>query len=246
MLDLHAHFLPGVDDGPLLMADTLALLRNAAAHGFQVMVATPHNKDVWLKSSLPALRTLFEEVREAARQGNIPLELHLGMENHLEPDLPQRVDEGLALTLAATRYILVELPFNQYPLYGDDTLFALQVRGLTPVIAHPERQVDIQRRPQLLRALVERGMLAQVTGESITGEFGPEAQASVRTLLKQGLVHLMASDTHAPEGRRSPQLEKAVAAAAQLVGEQRARALVEANPRAMLNGQEVSFPLPER
>ncbi len=237
MLDLHTHFLPGVDDGPPTLAESIAILRIAVACGTAVMVATPHNRDVWQKMSIADLRSLFDQVYQASRQAGLPLELHLGMENHVEPDLPERVDQGMALTLAGTRSILVELPFFHYSPYIDETLFALQVRGLTPVIAHPERQADIQRRPELLRALVERGMLAQITAESMTGEFGKEAHASARTLLKQGLVHLMASDTHGSQGRRTPAMAEAVALAARVVGEEGARALVEANPRALLDGR---------
>ena len=248
MLDLHTHFLPEVDDGPATLADTLEILRAAAADGTQVMVATPHNRDVGEKMTIDDLQALLEEVKEAAHKERILIELRLGMENHLLPDLPQQVDEGTALTLGGTHFILVEIPFSQYPPYTDDTIFALQLRGLTPIIAHPERQVDIQQRPQLLRALVERGVLSQVTGESIIGSFGRGAKASARALVKQGLAHVMASDTHAPRGRRTPSLTPAVAAVAKLVGEERAHALVGEIPRAILSGQavQVSPPAPSQ
>ena len=245
MLDLHTHFLPGVDDGPRTLAEALDILRGAVADGTQVVVATPHSRDVWESRSVASLQGLFREVSEAARQAGIPIELRLGMENRLEPDLPQRVEEGAALCLGGSRYILVELPFSEYPPYVDETLFALQVRGLSPVIAHPERNANIQQRPEILRALVERGILGQITGDSLRGTFGRGARSSARTLLRQRLGHIIASDTHSPNGRRSPHLSQGLAAAAKVVGEEQARSMVEATPKAVLKSELVTpTPLP--
>ena len=235
MFDLHSHFLPGIDDGPANLSDTLDILRAAAAEGIEGMVATPHRKDVTEKLSIEALRTLFEAVTLAARRASIRIDLHLGMENHLSADLPQQIDNGFALTIASTSFILVEIPFVQYPDYIDDTVRALKLRGLTPIIAHPERQKDIQQRPNLLRDLIDRGVLSQITAGSVLGKFGLEAKSSAKELAEKGLVHLLATDTHSSRGWRVPNLTPAMAQMSKWIGEEQARKMVLDVPKIILN-----------
>lgn len=238
MFDLHSHFLPGIDDGPGTLSDTLDILRAAVADGIEGMVATPHRKDVTEKLSIEALRFLFEDVTLAAHRASIHIDLHLGMENHLSADLPQQLDDGFALTMGSTSYILVEIPFLQYPDYIDDTVRALKVRGLTPIIAHPERQEEIQRRPNLLRDLIDIGVVSQITAGSVLGDFGLEAKFAAKKLAENGLVHLIATDTHSPRGWRIPNLTSALAQMSKWIGENQARDMVLGIPEFILNGNQ--------
>lgn len=244
--DLHAHILPGVDDGPEDMADSVEMARMAAANGTDVLVATPHKKDVNENHSVDYVRSLVQEFARQLKSNNIPLQLLLGMENHLDPDLPKDTKEGKALSINGSRYILVELPFTSYPHYAQETLFQLQLQGLTPVIVHPERNSEIQKRPSLLQALVEKGALSQVTAGSLLGLFGAEARRSSEMLLRRNLVHIIASDTHHHKGTRNPGLAQGVEAAARIVGSEKARAMVEDTPRAVVNNQPVEIEPPTK
>ena len=239
MYDLHCHILPGVDDGAKTPKDTMQMVRVAAAQGTKVIVASPHRKDVTENWSVDHVRNLLDEANRRSQNEGIDLALMPGMENHLDLELPEDASSGVALTLNGSRYILVEMPFFGRPNYVEDVLFRLQLQGLTPVLAHPERIEAFQNDLGLLSIFVERGMLCQVTAGSIVGYFGGQVQRFTRTLLRRGLVHIIASDAHFPDGRRSPALQPGVDAAAHLVGPERARAMVEDTPRAIVENLPV-------
>ena len=232
--DLHNHILPGVDDGPPDIEQSVEMARMAYNDGTGVIVATPHNRDVAARSSLHAVIALVEELNRRLDALSIPVQVRLGMENHLEMDSPEQLDQGTAIPIDGTRFMLVELPFEFFPLYTEETLFRLQLKNLRLIIVHPERNARIQSNPELLADLVQKGAFAQVTAGSITGDFGKPAQKSARELLRQNLVHIIASDSHAPVGRRVPILSSGVAAAARFVGKEGAQRMVEEIPGAIL------------
>ena len=239
MYDLHAHILPGVDDGAKDMDEAVAIARAAADGGTLAMLATPHSVDIDESWSVTHVRKLLGEVAKELRRRGVDLTLLLGMEAHLVPGLPQWATEGRALPINGTRYMLVEMPFTHRPTYLEESLLQLQRQGITPVLAHPERIQAVQECPDLLEDLVGRGMLSQVTAGSVVGYFGEDVRRFTIELLRQGLVHVLASDTHFADGRRSPLLQPGAEAAAEIVGEERARRMVVDAPRAILQGAAV-------
>ena len=246
MYDLHAHILPGVDDGAKTIEDAVEMARVAADNGTEVILATPHRKDISENHSVPYVRDLLAQLNLDLEKAGIDLKLLLGMENHLDLELPKDFSTGRALTISGSRYALVELPFFGYPNYAEDILFQIQVQGVTPVLAHPERIEAIQRNPNLLADFVERGMLSQITAGSVVGHFGGKVRRITRSLLKRGLVHIIASDTHFPRGPRSPVLTPGIEEAASIVGYERARAMVVDTPKAILDDVPVEIELPSR
>jgi protein-tyrosine phosphatase len=246
MYDLHAHILPGVDDGAATREDAVEMARVAAEHGTKVILATPHRRDITDNHSVPYIQDLLAQLNLDLEKAGVELKLLLGMENHLDLELPEDLSKGRALTINGSRYALVELPFFGYPNYVEDVLFQIQVQGVTPVLAHPERIEAIQRKPDLLVGFVERGMLSQITAGSVVGHFGGNVRRTTRSLLKRGLVHIIASDTHFPRGPRSPVLPPGMEAAASIVGYERARAMVVDTPRAILDDVAVEVELPSR
>lgn len=239
MYDLHAHILPGVDDGASVPDETVDMARAAAEDGTKVILATPHRKDVTDRSSVEHIRELTEQMNARIKAEGIDLTLLLGMENHLDLELPQDFSSGRALSINGSRYILVEMPFFGRPNYIESVLFDLQVNGLTPVLAHPDRIEAFQRDPDFLADLVERGMLTQITGGSLVGHFGGEVKKFTEILMRRGLGHIIASDTHAAHGSRSPRLRHCVDAAAKLVGADRALAMAVDTPRAIMENEDV-------
>ena len=236
-VDVHTHLLPGVDDGPADMEAGLRMATLAGADGTEAIVATPHQKDVVEESSIAALRILFERFSAAVAATGGP-RMVLGMENHIEPELPEWVRDGNALTLNGSRFILCEPDAETYPLYMDDTLFRLQQQGLVPVIAHPERCFVFQKQPERLAALVRRGMLVQITGSSLTGEFEAASRRAAETFLKRGLVHMVASDMHRPDRVRLPYLAAAHARVAELAGAGIARRVFDEIPRCVVENRD--------
>ena len=239
MYDLHTHILPGVDDGPETIDESIEMARVAARDRTRVMLATPHRRDVTENWSVPHIRGLVEDLNGRIRSEGIDLTIRLGMENHIDTDVPGEVSAGRALRINETRYILVELPFFGRPNYIEDVLFRLQIEGLTPVLAHPERIEAFQRDAQMLAEFVDRGMISQITAGSIVGRFGRGVERFTRTLLKRGLVHVISSDAHEPVGPRSPGTSVGVGEAARFVGNDKAQAMVVDTPKAILDDRPV-------
>ena len=234
MYDLHAHILPGVDDGSRTPEETLEMSRVAAETGTRIILATPHRKDVTEESSVAHIRRLIADMNAQNAEHGIDIALVLGMENHLDEALPTEIDAGRALPMNGSRYILVEMPFFGRPDYIERTLFEVQDRGLTPVLAHPERIEAFQEDVDLLAMLVQRGMLSQITSGSVVGTWGDEVKKFTHQLLDRRLAHVMASDTHSPTGLRSPKLGVGIEAAASIVGMDCAMAMVVDTPLTIL------------
>ena len=245
MYDLHAHILPGIDDGPAAIEDSLDIARIAAENGTRAILATPHRKDVTELSSVPRIRELTAELRRRIHARAIPLTLSLGMENHIDPALPDDAAAGIALTMNRSRYILVEMPFfggiEEHP-YVDAALNGLQAQGLTPVFAHPERIESFQRQPELLERYVGMGMLSQLTRGSLLGHWGEEVRQFSLEILRNGLAHILSSDAHSPHPPRTPELGEALKIASQVVGCRKGKAMVIDIPRAILNDRHLSLP----
>ncbi len=244
MIDLHCHLLPGVDDGPATIEESLAMARMAYDDGVRAVVVTPHATDWWQicppEHTAERLQEEVQRLEETFRQAGVSLCLYPGMEVPLEPAIGAWLAEGWAHPLAQGPYVLVELPFSQYPLYADEVLFQMQVAGWRPILAHPERYSYVHRDPQLLLPLVERGSLLQVMASSLTGGAGPAAKRTALWLLERGVVHCLASDGHQASGVRLPLLGPAVEVAGRLVGEEEARRLVTGAPQRILRGEVTS------
>ena len=237
MYDLHSHILPGVDDGPAEIKDSIEIARIAAANGTRAILATPHRKDVTELSSVGHIREVTAELRRRIESENIPLALSLGMENHIDTTLPEDAAAGKALTMNGSRYILVEMPFFgsiEEHDYVEDALRGLQAQGLVPVFAHPERIEAFQLKPALLKRYIGMGMLSQLTRGSLLGHWGEEVRRFSLELLSNGMAHILSSDTHSPHPPRTPELGEALRITSEIVGRQRATVMVNDTPRAIL------------
>ena len=242
--DLHAHILPKVDDGARSLEEAIDMAGVAAEQGTRVILATPHRRDVTEGSSVSHVQDLVAGLNSELETAGTDLHLALGMENHVDPDLPDDLSSGKALAMGSSRYVLVELPFFGYPEYVEEVLFQVQVQGLTPVLAHPERIEAVQRNPELLASFVERGMQSQVTAGSIVGHFGGKVKRLTHSLLRRRMVHIIASDTHYARGPRSPKLTGGLDRAAQIVGQESAYRMVVDTPQAILEDLPVEVEAP--
>lgn len=241
-VDLHAHILPGLDDGPRTMEQTLAMARAAAADGTDIILATPHQRDVMLQSTIGEVPVLIDAINEALEEetspGTQPLRVLPGMENHIELELPEWVERGLALPINGTRFILCEPPYTEYPPYADQVLFRLQLMRMVPIIAHPERNEDLRKSQSRLKEMIDRDMLMQVSAGSFIGEYGIEVQRAAESMLRSGLIHIVSSDMHGVAPPRSPVLSESFNRVAELAGEQTAFQLFDETPRRVIQGQD--------
>jgi protein-tyrosine phosphatase len=231
-IDVHSHFLYGVDDGAATLEDSLAMLRMAAKHGTSDIVASPHaNMEYHWDGELNRQR--LAEIAAASDSG---IRLHAGCDFHLQyENIEDAIRHPRKYTIAGKQYLLVE--FSDLIIFKSTTqIFSdLLAAGMVPLITHPERNLLLQMRLAEIREWVGMGCGVQVTGQSLLGHFGSKAQRFSETLLDEQLVHVAASDGHDVK-RRPPILDDAYNHLRERWGELTARRLCQENPSNILRG----------
>jgi protein-tyrosine phosphatase len=239
MIDLHVHLLPGLDDGPQSLEESVAMCRMAAADGVTTIVATPHQQhEEWENADIAEIHRLCREVETAAAGTILVLpggEIRASM--GIPADL-ERGEEGGLLPLAGSRYVLVEPSPYPFAPSLEELIYELRVAGWRTILAHPERYGYLAEETERLRVLVKRGALLQVTAASVLGANGRRAEAATRYLLQHRLAHFLSSDGHDCAGR-APLLAEAARKVASQWGEDLARVLTLDNPLAVIEDREL-------
>ncbi|TCI58790.1 MULTISPECIES: tyrosine-protein phosphatase [unclassified Exiguobacterium] len=202
MIDIHCHLLPAVDDGPETVEQAVEMAKRAASEGVTAIVVTPHAFHPQFETDELNVQNAVAKLQDVLRQEGIALDLYAGQEIRVFGELVEALEQGKALSLAGSRYVLVEFPSDSVPAYAEQLFFGLQTEGYTPVIAHPERNKEFATNPKRLMDFVSSGALSQITTGSLTGEFGQNVQDLAFAFLRNGLSHLIASDAHST-GRRT-------------------------------------------
>lgn len=239
MIDLHCHLLPGVDDGSKDLSMSLEMARIFVADGVTHLTCTPHiTPGVWANSG-PKIRTAIADLQAALDAEGIALTLYPGADNHMVPDFVAGLREGRLLTLADSRYVLVEPPHHVAPPRLEDFFFGIRMAGYVPILTHPERLSWIEGQYDTVQRLAGGGVWMQVTAGSLTGRFGKRVRALAMRMLTDGLVHILATDAHDPE-RRPPDLSEGWKAAVEHVGQEEADRLVLHRPFAILKDELIA------
>jgi len=235
VIDLHAHILPGLDHGARDWDEAMMLCQMALDDGITTIAATPHVSEAFPNSRTKILAVRREMLQRLADAG-IGIRVAEGGDYHVHPDL----GHAKVLTLGGNgRYFLLEFPYYVLPPRSEVFVESLIAKGLTPVITHPERITSLHGREEKLEPLLEKGALVQVTAGSVSGNFGPACRASAVRMLKEGWVHILASDAHWVD-ERQPILSEGMTEAARIIGSTAARALVEDNPKKILAGEDLN------
>ncbi len=236
MIDIHCHILPEVDDGPKSWETAESMCRMAAQDGIEHMVATPHANDRYFYDR-EYLSGLLQNLRQ--RIGDTPT-LSLGCDFHLSlENMQTALVTPEKYRIGGSRYLLVEFSNFSIPVQLDEWLGQMVELGTRPIITHPERNPILQQTGARVLQLVERGCAVQVTASALTGSWGAKAREMAHWFLKEKAVHFLATDAH-DTVRRPPVLSEARKIVAKQFGEEVADALVEGNPKAVVNDQ----PLP--
>jgi len=195
MIDIHCHILPGVDDGAKNVEDSITMAKEAAKEGIHTIVATPHLNNQYDNRKVE-IREKVEELNLNLQAANINVKILPGQEPRIFGEILADFEKGDIQTLNDSQYLFIEFPSSHVPRYTEKLLFDLQVKGLTPIIVHPERNAELIERPDVLYNLVEKGALTQVTASSLCGYFGKKIKNFSIQLIENNLTHFIASDAH--------------------------------------------------
>jgi protein-tyrosine phosphatase len=247
-VDIHVHILPGLDDGARTKGDAIAMADIAAKCGIREVVATPHVDPSCLPpgcSQVEAIRRAVDSLQESIDSCGISIQVMPGMEIAMTPGLVAYLTRGAVIPVSDSgKYVLVELPFQTIPSYAEEEIFNMAAHGYIPIIAHPERNAEVIRNPNILIPFLNAGALAHVNAGSLMGRAGQRPQEIAEILLRHGLAHIIASDGHSATSRQ-PGLDRAFEIASRLVGEDKALRMVRDIPLAITLGEDVHVNEPE-
>ena len=201
MIDLHSHILPGLDDGAKDLDTARDMLRISCNEGTNYICATPHY--IPYESEIDRLEydKKWGTLNEIRAEDNSKITMVKGLEIYIHPDLPNLYKQKKIWGINDGKFILVELPMEQFPVYTADVFYELRLLGLYPILAHPERNLRIIKNHDLLYDLIEDGIYAQINSGSLLGNYGSEPKKTAMEFIKSNAVHFIGSDAHNTKSR---------------------------------------------
>jgi len=248
MIDLHCHILPGIDDGPELLTESIEMCRIAANDGISKVACVPHHVVGKYNNNREKIISCVEKLQASIDSENIPLTLYPGCEIRLDLNLVEKIKAGELLTMNDSgRYITLELLNEALPKNIEEIISSLVFAGIIPIIAHPEKTLATRSNPDILCQLVQLGSLTQVTALSLTGRLGSRIEEFSVFLLEHKLAHMLVTDAHSSK-RKRPILSEGLKRLKEIVGEKAAMGMVEEIPEKILNGEDidVEYPIPPK
>ncbi|MBN1154857.1 hypothetical protein JXB12_08090 [candidate division KSB1 bacterium] len=235
IIDIHSHIIPYVDDGAQDWEMSMELVKSAESQGIIAMVATPHilAESDYERIERKIIANYLELTKKISKQ-NINIKIYLGCEIYAQPNMT--LNHAISTFNNNKKYFLTELPMSEIPRFVAQKYFNFLLDGKIPIIAHPERNVGFQRKPEFIYEFVHRGVLMQINASSILGKYGDQAKQTAFTMLDHNLVHFVASDGHNNE-HRSIRLREIYEIVKNNYGTIKAEQLFYTNPKIAIDGQ---------
>ena len=237
MIDLHNHILPELDDGSRSIEETIEMGKIAESEGISKIIITTHHRKPEYIIDKNVILDKVKFTNELFKKENINIEIFSGMEVFMDRDIPIKLQNNELLSLNNSSYLLIEFPMREKIDYIDDVLHEVKIQGYKPIIAHPERYLEVIKNPNYVKKLIQEGCYIQINASSLTGYFGKESQESAEILIKHKMVHLISSDAHSSRSR-APRLVEAIEKMRQLTNDDYAEEIIN-NASKVFNDQEI-------
>lgn len=208
MVDLHSHLIWNIDDGSKSKEMTINMLRQSINGGTSKLVLTPHYLPGYYEVPITKVKEKAEEMNILAKEQGLDIEIFCGQEVYFTNNLLENFDNNLIGTINNSRYMLIEFNMKSFLVKEViDILYELQIKGIVPVIAHPERYHKFIKNPSLINEFIKEGFLFQLNIGSITGDFGKEVKKTSDIFLKNRIYSFFGSDAHRDEKRNTDMSE---------------------------------------
>ena len=238
MIDIHTHIIFDVDDGSDTIEESVAILKSAALSGVTDIILTPHYIELNEYSKDKVLEN-YESLKNEIKRQNIDIKLHMGNEVAIYGNVSQILSDGEITPLANSKYVLIEFPMNVDVSYVLDTIYEMRIKGLIPIIAHPERCECFRLHYDRIKDAVREGALIQCNTGSVIGTYGNTAKKIAKKLLKDKLIHFFATDTHSTKNNRYTNLHKVEAEVEKMVGKYEKNKMFVYNARNILINENI-------
>lgn len=202
MIDMHSHIINGIDDGSKSIEMTINMLKKAEQSGTTDIIATPHFMRGRFEVEYNEVLKKVEELKGISRENNIDINIYAGQEVYYSRNLLEYYNDKIIGTINNSKYMLIELPMLEFNIEEViNTIYELQIRGITPIIAHPERYKPFIKKPSMINVLIKEGMLFQLNAGSIAGDFGKDVKKTATKYLEHNIYSVVGSDAHRDRGR---------------------------------------------
>lgn len=244
MIDFHTHILPNIDDGSRSIDETFNLIKEAKEVGFDGIILTSHYIENFYETDVPERDVWVKAISENLGAKGIDTDLYLANEIYISENMMGLLEQQKASTINNSCYVLFELPLNEEPLNLYDVIYSLQENKLIPVLAHPERYSFVQKEPELIYDLIEKGCLMQANYGSIIGQYGVKAEYIVKKFLENNMIHFLGSDVHR-QNSIYPKIPFALEKIREIVGKEKLEELTTINPKLVLANKKIEIDEPE-
>jgi protein-tyrosine phosphatase len=238
MIDIHTHILPAVDDGSPDLESSLFYLEQISKEGVTDVFMTPHLIPGEYDNDPHFVAQQCELLREKVREKGIEINIHCGLEVYLTGSI-EKIIANDNCRLAGSKYVLVETAMNGFPLNFDETLYKIVTKGFKPILAHPERYIDIIKNTRKAEDLIYRNIYLQINAGSLMGHYGKSVTKTAWELFHNGFVHFIASDFHCQSSEYF--LTQAYDVLSEQYGEDVIQQFTHINPMKIIKNEEIDY-----
>ena len=240
-IDIHSHILYGIDDGSKSIEESINIIKEHIKMGFTDIVVTPH----YIENSKYETNNIDKEnilktLKQELKKQNININLYLGNEVFVNNNLEELLKKKEIATINNSKYLLIEFPMNEKPKDINNIIYELKIKGIIPIIAHPERYDYVEKNPNLVLEWIEEGALLQSNYGSIIGVYGSGPQKTIKKLLKKDLIEFLATDIHYPNNKIYLNMDKIRKQLKKLITKERFIELTNTNPKKIIENKEIS------
>lgn len=243
MIDFHSHILPNIDDGAKSIEETFNMIKEAESVGFNKILLTPHYIEGYYETDVAEREVWLNAISENLAIKSIKTDLYLANEIYISDNIMQLLENAKASTINNTSYVLFELPFDVEPENLYNLVYNLIANKLVPVLAHPERYSYVQKEPELVADLIEKGVLMQMNYGSIIGQYGKKAQFIAKKLLTHKMIHFLGTDAHR-QNTIYPKIPSIISELKGIITMDKIEELTTINPELALNNKRINVDQP--
>ena len=239
-IDIHSHILYGIDDGSKSLEESINIIKEHIKMGFTDIVVTPHYiENSKYKTNNIDKENILNNLKKELKKQNIKINLYLGNEVFINNNIEELIKKQEIAKINNTKYLLIEFPMNEKPNDINNIIYELKIKGITPIIAHPERYDYVEKNPNLVLEWIEEGALLQSNYGSIIGIYGSGPQKTIKKLLKKDLIDFLATDIHYPNNKIYLNIDKIRKKIKKITGEERFIELTNINPKKIIENKEI-------
>lgn len=229
MIDVHCHILPGIDDGSRSIEESMEMIKEAYEAGFTAIISTSHYVEEIYRASKAKRQELIDMLSEKTEQDGLDIKIYNGAEAYISPDLVELIEAGELPTMNGTKYLLMELPMHNQILGLERVIQNIISQGITLIIAHPERYSYVQKNYKILNELADMGVLFQANYGSCIGQYGKEAEKTLKKLLKADRISFFGTDCHRANSVYC-QMPEVLKKLEKMIGKEKLEKLTTTNP----------------